>query len=349
MRRNSPNNKQLKLFIFGVRVRSKKKAISKRRLVQALAITLGYALFASIVIEIQEAVGFDPTKTSEHGAATLDQEATTQALAEAVARAKSTDATVADATGTQDVAQAPQTPAQDTSGWDFDEPAAVDRQPASKSDHLTQVAAASSSAHEEKKGLEPEKALRKLKEGNLRFTSGKVRKAQDGASGEDRRRLAKGQSPHTIIVSCSDSRVSPEFVFDQRLGDIFVVRSAGESLDSSVIASIEYAASHLGTQLILVMGHDRCGAVQATLDTKPGQSAGSPSLDALVADIRPRISERMRQPASAGIELESKANARGVARDLIQRSQILKKRVEEGKLEIRSALYHLETGTVDFD
>jgi carbonic anhydrase len=297
------------LFIFGVHVR-KSLNISKRKLVQFLALAAGYALFATLVIEIQDAVGSDPTKMPS------------------AAHQESMGA--------------------DTAGWAFDDPAHAeltndaDRSPAAASKKDT-------AAHEETFGVAPSEALRMLKEGNLRFVRGKVRKAQDGAAAPDRRRLAKGQSPKAIVVSCSDSRVPPEFVFDQRLGEIFVVRSAGESLDSSVLASIEYAASHLGTRLILVMGHDRCGAVQAALDTKPGVSTGSPHIDALVADIQPRIADRMRSPASTAIALESQANARGVARDLMQRSQILKKRVEEGKLEIRSALYHLETGTVDFD
>lgn len=194
----------------------------------------------------------------------------------------------------------------------------------------------------------PEQALQWLKNGNTRFTKGKKGLRNDGQSSEDRLRLTSGQKPHTIVVSCSDSRVPPEVVFDQKLGEIFVVRSAGQSLDSAGIASIEYAVEHLGSRLLVVLGHESCGAVKAALATPPGQSAGSRHLDYLVNDIRPRIQGVVRQPASRNVITESTMNARGVAQDLVKRSEIVKKAVTENKLEIRSAIYYLNTGFVDF-
>lgn len=162
-------------------------------------------------------------------------------------------------------------------------------------------------------------------------------------------RLASGQKPHSIILSCSDSRVPPEHIFDQALGEVFVVRVAGEALDDSVIASIEYAVEHLGSQLVFVMGHDSCGAVKAAMATPKGKSAGSPSLDRLVADIQPRIASRM--PASEApttVVAESTLNAWGVAADLLSRSQVIREAVQSGKVKIASGIYYLKSGQVDF-
>lgn len=201
-------------------------------------------------------------------------------------------------------------------------------------------------AHEEVVGVSPDAALKFLKNGNARFTSGKLRK--DGAGAADRERLSKGQKPHAIVVSCSDSRVPPELVFDQKLGEIFSTRTAGESLDSSVIASIEYAIEHLGARLIVVMGHTSCGAVKATLGTPEGGDAGSPSLNKLVADLRPHMKGMGANP-SANLEVETTANAKGVAQDLEKRSEIIAKAVKEGKIKIVSSVYHLDTGKVQFE
>jgi len=127
------------------------------------------------------------------------------------------------------------------------------------------------------------------------------------------------------------------------------VRTAGESLDSSVIASLEYAVEHLGPRLLVVMGHTSCGAVKAALETPEDKSAGSPSLDKLVGDIRPRIPNRTPAAApSAGLEIESAANAQGVAADLLKRSEIIRARVEKGDLLIKPALYYLDSGSVKF-
>lgn len=197
------------------------------------------------------------------------------------------------------------------------------------------------------KSPEAEKALQWLQNGNKRYL--KKANRSDGKSQADRDRLTKEQKPYAIVLSCSDSRVPPETVFDQALGEIFVVRTAGESLDSAVIASLEYAVEHLGPRLLVVMGHTSCGAVSAAIGANEGSSAGSPALDLLVADIRPRLPNR--GPAgtpSESLEIESSANAQGVAADLMKRSSIIRARVEKGDLVIKPALYHLDTGTVKF-
>lgn len=196
----------------------------------------------------------------------------------------------------------------------------------------------------------PDLVQKWLEYGNKRYVSGTVR--NDGRKAADRKKLVNGQSPHAIVLSCSDSRVPPETVFDQALGEIFVVRTAGESLDSAVIASIEYAVEHLGPQLIVVMGHTSCGAVKAALTTGVSETAGSAALDQMIAEIRPRIPGGVeRSPSSVSshaLEIESAANAQGVASELTKRSEIIRNRVLKGQLKIKPALYYLESGLVKF-
>jgi carbonic anhydrase len=185
-----------------------------------------------------------------------------------------------------------------------------------------------------------------MQNGNHRFLTGRPRK--DGATKADRERLSSGQKPHTIVLSCSDSRVPPEVVFDQRLGEIFVVRTAGQALDYSAIASIEYAVSHLGANLIIVMGHESCGAVKAALGTLKGGDAGSPALNKLVADMHPRLKRFTELTPTEGVLVESWANVEGVANDLVARSEIIQSLVEKGEVSIQNALYHLGTGQVEW-
>lgn len=211
--------------------------------------------------------------------------------------------------------------------------------------HDTHADASAHGHHVAKKSVDPMVALGWLKNGNTRFVKSHLRK--DGQSVHDRERLSKGQQPHTIVLSCSDSRVPPELVFDQKLGEIFVIRTAGEVLDFGAIASMEYAIEHLGSRLVLVMGHTSCGAVKAALESKPGVSVGSASLDALVADITPRISSVASQ-SSPNVALQSETNAKGVAQDLIKRSAIIGAKVSSGEVKIVPALYHLDSGAVDF-
>jgi carbonic anhydrase len=185
-----------------------------------------------------------------------------------------------------------------------------------------------------------------LKKGNARYMHGQF--TRNGIGKRDRAKLISGQKPHAIVLSCSDSRVPPEIVFDQKLGDIFVVRTAGESLSSSAIASIEYAVSHLGSNLIVVMGHESCGAVKAALDTLKGGDAGSPWLNQLVADLHPHLKRFSELSRTDGVLVESWANVEGVARDLVDRSEIVRKLVGSGDIKIQNALYHLSSGSVEW-
>lgn len=232
------------------------------------------------------------------------------------------------------------------------EPAPGTRAPAAseKSEPAPATAPAAHSANGSHTATSPavpaEKALSWLANGNNRYLKKAMR--TDGRSQKDRDRLAKGQHPHAIVLTCSDSRVPPETVFDQALGEIFVVRTAGQSLDSAVIASLEYAVEHLGPRLLVVMGHTSCGAVKAAIETAEDSSAGSPALDQLVHDIRPRIPVRTPASSSKALEIESSANAQGVAADLLKRSDIIRARVEKGDLLIKPALYYIDSGVVKF-
>jgi len=190
------------------------------------------------------------------------------------------------------------------------------------------------------------KSFTMLKNGNTRFIKGNLRR--DGAKKADRERLATGQKPHAIVLSCSDSRVPPEVVFDQKLGEIFTVRTAGQALDSAAIASIEYAVSHLGSNLIVVMGHESCGAVKAALATLKGGDAGSPSLNKLVGDLHPHLKRFSELSQTDGVVVESWANVEGVTTDLIDRSEIVRRSVEAGDVTIQKGLYHLATGEVEW-
>ena len=195
-------------------------------------------------------------------------------------------------------------------------------------------------------GVEPDQAIKWLKNGNKRFLTHHLR--SDGQSMKDVKRLSVGQKPHTIVFACSDSRVAPEILFDEKLGELFVIRTAGETLDAMAIASAEYALTHLGVREILVLGHTNCGAVKAACATLEGGDAGSESLNALVKDIHPRIAMFKGKPASVGYVDEVWANTEGVAEDLQRRSKIISSLVKEKKIMISSAIYNLETGKVSF-
>ncbi len=199
--------------------------------------------------------------------------------------------------------------------------------------------------HRAEGGVAPDKALGWLKNGNTRFTKGFYRK--DGATTKDRVRLSSGQKPHAVVLSCSDSRVPPEIVFDQKLGEIFVVRAAGEALDFATIASIEYAIAHLGANLLVVLGHESCGAVKAALEAPEGGGA-TPSLAGLVADLKPRLARFSPTKPSPMYVAEGWANTLGVAKDLLARSPIIRQAVADGSVMIKPALYHLGSGVVEW-
>lgn len=147
-----------------------------------------------------------------------------------------------------------------------------------------------------------------------------------------------------IVLGCSDSRVSPTLVFDKSLGDLFVVRTAGNIADPVALGSIEYAAEHLHARMLVVIGHEKCGAVSATLS---GEKMPSPNLDAIVRKILPAV-EKVRACGEGDqlMSLAVEANARQSARDLLENSPILAHEAAAGKLTIVTAVYRLKNGEV---
>src|SRR2546430_7064831 len=144
----------------------------------------------------------------------------------------------------------------------------------------TQFAFAADPAHPEQPAVAPAEAISKLKEGNGRYTSGNLQ--HPGQTTERRAELTKSQHPFAVIVSCSDSRVPPEIVFDQGLGDLFVLRVAGHVIDNHSLGSIEYAVDHLAVRLIVVLGHQSCGAVKAAKETITAKGKAPGHIESLV-------------------------------------------------------------------
>lgn len=194
----------------------------------------------------------------------------------------------------------------------------------------------------------PDEAMHRLIEGNRHYVENKLTHAAM-SNAATRASLAGSQNPYAIILSCSDSRVPPEIIFDKGLGELFVVRVAGNIPDPVVLGSIEYAADHLGSTLIMVLGHERCGAVTATVEAK-GKSTGSKNIDAIVKEIEPSIDQAAKDcPAtdrSGLVNCVIAANARQVAARLIEQSEILRHLAAENKIKIVVANYDLDDGKV---
>lgn len=195
-------------------------------------------------------------------------------------------------------------------------------------------------------------ALARLREGNGRFVSGT--RTGDRLTSETRRNeLAAGQEPFAIILGCSDSRVPAEIVFDQGLGDLFVIRVAGNIVASSQIGSVEFAAERFGTPLVVVLGHSRCGAVLATLDElrRPKENQ-SRNLRSIVDRIRPSVevllATELRHDSDALVRHAIRNNVRVSASHLRHGSEILEHLIQNEGLLVVGAEYSLETGIVDF-
>ena len=197
-----------------------------------------------------------------------------------------------------------------------------------------------------------DEALERLREGNLRFVA--EGRSEDGVATRDRRRaLLDGQNPFAVILGCSDSRVPVELVFDQNLGDLFVIRVAGNIVAPSQVGSVEFAAEQFGTRLVVVMGHSSCGAVKATVEAvRSTEQMGSPNLRSIVDRIRPAVTELV----TSCDELEDeellrravRANVRASVDHLRHGSEILESLIDTGGLKVVGAKYSLKTGAVDF-
>ena len=195
-------------------------------------------------------------------------------------------------------------------------------------------------------------ALERLREGNRRFVADEP--SGNASTGHARRSLlAAGQEPFAIVLGCADSRVPAEIVFDQGLGDLFVIRVAGNIVAPSLIGSVEFAAERFGTRLVVVLGHSQCGAILATLDElrRPRENQ-SPNLRAIVDRVRPAVEDllttELRHDPAALVQHAVRCNVRASANQLRHGSAVLERLITSDDLLIVGAEYSLETGVVDF-
>ena len=195
-------------------------------------------------------------------------------------------------------------------------------------------------------------ALHRLREGNRRFTSN----ARDSGEVVTQKRLdelTRNQEPFAIILGCSDSRVPAEIVFDQGLGDLFVIRVAGNIVAPSLVGSVEFAAARFGTRLVVVLGHSQCGAVQATLEElrRPTENQ-SANLHAIVDRVRPAVEglleTELANDPDALLRKAVRANIRASANHLRHGSEVLEQLIRDDGLVVVGAEYSLETGEVEF-
>jgi carbonic anhydrase len=187
-------------------------------------------------------------------------------------------------------------------------------------------------------------ALQKLMDGNKRFVSGSL--AQKDLGAKKREELSKGQKPFATVLTCSDSRVAPELLFDQGLGDVFIIRVAGNIVDPIALGSIEYAAEHLNCPLLIILGHSKCGAVTATLEAK-GEPEGN--IGAIVKKIMPAAVAAKKKGGTKDEILETaiKENVKNVYADVMKNSSIINHLVKEGKLMIVGGEYNITTGKIE--
>lgn len=181
-------------------------------------------------------------------------------------------------------------------------------------------------------------AIKELKNGNKRFVESKLENTNYKKQIEQTK---AGQKPHSVILACMDSRVPPEIIFDQGIGNIFVIRVAGNIEDENVLGSMEYAVEHSGSKLIVVMGHNHCGAVTGAVeDIKLG------NLTQLVNQIKPAIKSNPNNPNI--IDETAKNNVKITIMDILNKSDVIREMVNEKKVAIAGAFYDIETGAVTF-
>ncbi len=193
---------------------------------------------------------------------------------------------------------------------------------------------------QEKPAPTAEQAWEQLKKGNKQFVADQLEQKALGA--ERRQELAKGQHPFAIVLTCADSRVAPEFIFNQGLGDIFVLRVAGNIADPFVLGSMEYAVEHLHAPLVVVLGHTKCGAVDAAL----GEHKPAGNLGKLVEEVY--VGQDLPKEKAASLEAAIKNNVQHQAELLTQKSEVVKEFVDHKKVRIVSGVYNLATGKVEW-
>jgi carbonic anhydrase len=231
-----------------------------------------------------------------------------------------------------------------------------------------QFARAADPVHPDQPIVPPAEAMSRLKEGNGRYTSGKQHPHESSEerayiaansyenagviflgmtaaeAAKRRAELTKSQHPFATIVSCSDSRVPPEIVFDQGLGDLFVLRVAGNVINDESLGSIEYSVDVVAVRLIVVLGHQRCGAVKAAKETIAAKGKAPGHIQSLVTAIQPAVEATVH----GDLETTVKANVKDVVQALRSSAPILKPKVDSGEVRIIGAYYSLDTGAVSF-
>lgn len=193
-------------------------------------------------------------------------------------------------------------------------------------------------ADEHHAGMPADKALAVLAEGNARYVVHK--ETHPDLSLERRHELIQGQHPYAIIVGCADSRVPPELVFDAGLGDLFVIREAGNVMDNVVLGSVEYAVEHLGVKLVVVLGHESCGAVTAAV-----KHTREAHITSIMKAIQPAVAASKSQPGDA-VHNCVLANARMVAKQIRDSKPILAKSIAHDGVKVVAAIYEIESGKV---
>jgi len=192
-------------------------------------------------------------------------------------------------------------------------------------------------ADESGKGVSPDVALKVISDGNKRFVAGTPERPNQSPA--HRAKVALKQTPHTVVVTCSDSRLSPELIFDQGIGDLFVVRTAGNTADPENLGSVEYATAVLGARLVVVLGHDKCGAVDAAM--KGGKLPAN-----ILAVVKPiqRALPKTKISLDEGIAI----NVKAVEKVLSTKNKMTADMVKSGQITVKGAVYDMASGTVRF-
>ena len=195
----------------------------------------------------------------------------------------------------------------------------------------------------EQPAVTPDEALRRLLHGNHRFVTGHGRHPHQTL--DDLHRLAAGQHPFAVTVGCADSRVAPELLFDQGLGDLFDNRVAGNIVDDLLLGSVEFAVEEFHSPLIIVLGHERCGAITATIDAIRSGGTAPGHIGTIVESLRPIVAPVLNQPGDP-VDNAVRANVRAQVRGLVERSPIIAERVHQRALRVVGGRYDLDTGHV---
>ena len=196
--------------------------------------------------------------------------------------------------------------------------------------------------------LTADQALATLKEGNAKFLTDSPLRAVQGR--ERRLEIARGQTPFAVLVSCSDSRVPPEVLFGRGLGELFIVRNAGNTVDTVALGSIEYAIAVLGVPLVVVLGHERCGAVEAALSVVEKNTIFPGSLNQMIEPILPAALMARSSGAKGDALLDAavRENVRRVVTRIRNSEPVMMNPIRDGKVKVVGARYDLDDGSVDF-